>query len=65
MVELYFGRLNNTILNNSRDLKIFDWILDLRNEYNDPRIIMYNATNDSLTFKREEDAIAFKLKFGM
>ena len=66
MIHIPFPFIQDQRKNFLRDQAIFKWIYELHYEVNDQTLITYNAgSTPELVFKREEDAIMFRLKFNL
>lgn len=47
------------------DAEVCDWLEELVNQFPGELIFEYRASDHCIHFGREEDAIAFRLKFGL
>jgi len=47
------------------DVEVCDWLEELVNQSPKECVFEYRASDHCLYFGREEDALAFKLKFGL
>lgn len=47
------------------DVEVCDWLEELVKQTPREYVFEYRASDSSIYFRREEDAIAFRLKFGI
>jgi hypothetical protein len=47
------------------DVEVCDWLEELVKQTPKEHVFEYRASDSSIYFRREDDAIAFKLRFGL